>query len=166
MGTWLTSRQFTECLASWNERVKNRWDVFLGYCSKADETAGRIKSQLMQLCPGIRVLDWHKDFIQGDTIIQQIKNAAQVCTGAVFLFTGDDHINKTDSFSQLVPRDNVLFEAGYFIHAKGRKRVLIIVEQDTKVLADLGGIIYAALENRNNIAPILPNLQRFVEENL
>ena len=116
--------------------------------------------------PGIKVLDWHENFIQGDTIIRQIKTAAEICTGAIFLFTGDDNIDQANSPDQPVPRDNVLFEAGYFIHAKGKKRVLIIVEKDTKVLADLGGIIYASLENRNNTTPIKPNLQRFINENL
>jgi len=166
MGTWLRSRQFTECLLSWNERIKNRWDVFLGYCSKAKEIAAKIKAQLIEQFPNIKVLDWQKDFIQGDTIIRQIKTAAEICTGAIFLFTGDDIMDQINSPDQLVPRDNVLFEAGYFIHAKGKKRVLIIVEKDTKVLADLGGIIYASLENRNNIAPLKPNLQRFIDENL
>ena len=61
-----------------------------------------------------------------------------------------------------VPRDNVVFEAGYFIHAKGKDRVLVVREEGAKMPADLGGDIYALLPDRNHIGPILDGLRRFV----
>ena len=39
-----------------------------------------------------------------------------------------------------VPRDNVIFEAGYFIGLKGKRNVLIIRESGSKMPVDLGGI--------------------------
>ena len=79
----------------------------------------------------------------------------------LFLFTKDD---KLDNGSELAaPRDNVVFEAGFFAHAKGRQRVLIIRETGAKMPADLGGNIYATLSDRSNIGPLESRLRRFIE---
>ena len=61
------------------------------------------------------------------------------------------------------PRDNVVFEAGYFIGVKGKRNVLIIRESGSKMPADLGGDIYAALPDRTTIAPIERPVKAFVE---
>ena len=53
-----------------------------------------------------------------------------------------------------VPRDNVVFEAGYFTSAKGKDHVLIIRETGAKMPADLGGDIFASLQDKSKIAPI------------
>jgi predicted nucleotide-binding protein len=47
-----------------------------------------------------------------------------------------------------VPRDSVVFEAGYFIGLKGKRNVLIIRESGFKLPADLGGDIYALLSDK------------------
>jgi predicted nucleotide-binding protein len=62
-----------------------------------------------------------------------------------------------------VPRDSVVFEAGYFSVLKGKSRVLIVLESGAKMPADLGGDIYASLEDKEHIDPIKPVLQRFLE---
>ena len=59
-----------------------------------------------------------------------------------------------------MPRDNVVFEAGYFIAAKGKDRVLVVHEDGAKMPADLGGDIYASLPDRDHIGPILDSLRR------
>lgn len=62
----------------------------------------------------------------------------------IFLFTKDNPLVGIDE-NQASPRDNVVFEAGYFMHAKGKERTLIIREEGTKMPADLGGnIIYCS----------------------
>ncbi len=45
------------------------------------------------------------------------------------------------------PRDNVVFQAGYFASVKGDDRILIIKESSAKMPADLGGKIYVPMEN-------------------
>jgi len=65
-----------------------------------------------------------------------------------------------------VPRDNVVFEAGYFAAAKGRDRVLIIKEEGAKMPADLGGNIYLTLSQRDDIRPIETAIREFVERRL
>jgi predicted nucleotide-binding protein len=57
---------------------------------------------------------------------QELSSASLVVTGA--------------PENRAVPRDNVLFEAGYFIQAKGKDRVLIVREAGAKMPADLGGM--------------------------
>ena len=61
------------------------------------------------------------------------------------------------------PRDNVVFEAGYFIGVKGKRNVLIIRESGSKMPADLGGDIYAPLPDRASIAPIERTIEAFVK---
>jgi predicted nucleotide-binding protein len=82
----------------------------------------------------------------------------------VFLFTRDDVLGIQSE--QAAPRDNVVFEAGYFAAVKGKQRVLIIREKGSKMPADLGGDIYVPLEDRSNIGSIAEHLRRFVEFSL
>ena len=62
-----------------------------------------------------------------------------------------------------MPRDNVVFEAGYFSALKGKAKVLIVRESGAKMPADLGGDIYAALSDKEDIEPIKPVLRKFME---
>ncbi len=62
-----------------------------------------------------------------------------------------------------MPRDNVVFEAGYFSALKGKAKVLIVRESGAKMPADLGGDIYAALANKEHIEPIKPVLRKFMD---
>jgi predicted nucleotide-binding protein len=61
-----------------------------------------------------------------------------------------------------VPRDNVVFEAGYFIGLKGKHNVLIVREAGSKMPADLGGDIYASLPDKADIRPIERTLPGFM----
>jgi hypothetical protein len=157
---WLETRDFTTPFSVWQRELANRRDVFLGYCGASSATAKAIKRFLCE--QGVTVLDWQTDFPPGQNILQQIGRAAERCSAGIFLFTRDDElaaagVGKDDA----VPRDNVVFEAGYFIHAKGKDRVLVVREEGAKMPADLGGDIYAALPDRNHIGPILDSLRRF-----
>ena len=142
--------------------MEERRDVFFGYCSDARSTALGILRFLNSL--NISVLDWEIDFTGGVSILQQIERAAQ-CSLGVFLFTKDDQISgSTDMVA--APRDNVVFETGYFTSAKGKDRVLIIREAGAKLPADLGGDIYLHLQNRNETATIETRLRKFIEDRL
>lgn len=84
------------------------------------------------------------------------------CSAGIFLFTKDDAISGDGAKDRAVPRDNVVFEAGYFAALKGKSRALIVREIGTQMPADLGGDIYASLDKKENIEPIYPVLERFV----
>jgi predicted nucleotide-binding protein len=103
------------------------------------------------------------DFLAGPTIYEQIEAAARVCACGLFLFTKDDPL---EGKAGAAPRDNVVFEAGFFFRAYGRERVAVICEEGAKMPADLGGNVYIDLKDRANIASIHWQLQRFLQNAL
>jgi predicted nucleotide-binding protein len=131
----------------WLKLVRTRHDVFLGYCSKANKLAEDFKTYLEG--EGLRVLDWATAFRPGRTIMEEVQRAAAVCRCGLFLFTADDPVEGSQTVTA-IPRDNVLLEAGYFMSAAGTSRTLIVREAGAKMPADLGGIIYLSIENRDS----------------
>jgi hypothetical protein len=157
---WLHTDEFRVPFGYWERQLKARRDVFLGYSSKSEESAKAVKEFL--LTEGATVLDWKTDFIAGRTILDQIERAAARCRGGIFLFTRDDDLARPATTDTAVPRDNVVFEAGYFVGVKGKRSVLIIREAGSKMPADLGGDIYAFLKNKSDTTPIRRTLQSFL----
>lgn len=163
---WLDSDAFALRFNVWLDQVTERYDLFLGYCSKSERTARAVRRFLEDKLE-LRVLDWQTDFSAGSSILEEIVRAARICTGGLFLFTKDDKFpEKRSKPGGAAPRDNVVFEAGYFAGARGRDRVLIILEKGAKLPADLGGSIYLPLDSRSNIKPILPAIRSFVDRRL
>jgi hypothetical protein len=158
--TWLKEETFRHRFTLWLDQLKERRDVFLGYCSKARDTANAINLFLTKF--GVSVLDW-ADFSAGGNILDEIERACSVSSAGIFLFTQDDFLEEAHG-DRAAPRDNVVFEAGYFTQSKGRERVLIIREQGAKMPADVGGNIYLPLMNRKDISSIETQLRSFVEK--
>jgi predicted nucleotide-binding protein len=136
--------------------------VFLGSCSKAHDLASAIRWYVESL--GFKVIYWKSDFEPGQVILDEIRAASFSCKYAMFLLTPDDQIAGDDP--TWVPRDNVVFEAGYFINALGKERTLIIVQEGTKVLADYGGHISIPLSKKADVSSIAPDLRRFLSSDL
>jgi Predicted nucleotide-binding protein containing TIR-like domain len=157
---WLHTGEFRVPFEYWKTQLKERSDVFLGYSSKSQTTAAAIAQYVRSL--GATVLDWQTDFLPGGSILEQIQQAAAKCTGGIFLFTADDDLADQGQKDLAVPRDNVVFEAGYFIGVRGKRNVLIIREAGSKMPADLGGDIYGSLANKSDIAPIERTLKNFL----
>jgi predicted nucleotide-binding protein len=81
----------------------------------------------------------------------------------VFLFTQDDKLTGDSLMTaKAVPRDNVVFEAGYFTSIKDRHNVLVILESGAKMPADLGGKVYASLKDRSSIRSVEQDIRKFV----
>jgi CAP12/Pycsar effector protein, TIR domain len=157
---WVSTDRYQTAFRLFKNKIDERRDIFLGYCSSSQGTAEIIKNFFeRQLLAS--VLDWQTDFLEGRTIIEEIEEAAKRTSGGVFLFTRDDVL--AGETQQGAPRDNVVFEAGFFAQSKGRERVLIIREDGAKMPADLGGSIYATLTDRANIDPLKQRMQRFLE---
>jgi hypothetical protein len=160
---WLSSDTFQHRFANWTESLKERRDVFLGYSGQAKNTAQAIHLYLKKL--DLSVLDWSTDFFAGGTILEEVERAAHLCTCGIFLFTKDDLLESPIA-DRAAPRDNVVFEAGYFIARKGKERVVIIREEGAKMPADIGGNIYLYLPDRNDTARIETQLQEFLKRRL
>jgi hypothetical protein len=161
---WLESATFTHRFGIWKRDVTERKDVFLGYCNKARAVAQEIYIFLTNNLQ-LTVHDWAMDFYSGGTILEEIERAERLCTCGLFLFTADDPI-EGPTLERAAPRDNVIFEAGYFLNAKGKERTLIILEDGTKMPADLGGNIYLRLGNDRNVALLHEQLRKFFRDRL
>lgn len=159
---WLRSKGFKVPFKYWTDALATRRDIFLGYCSSSSSAAKKVKAHLTKALK-LSVLDWAIDFDPARTIFQQIEEAAMRCGAGIFLFTKDDDLVTKASKARSVPRDNVVFEAGYFSAAKRKDRVLIVLEAGAKMPADLGGDIYANLPSQANIDSIKPVLKKFAE---
>ncbi|HLJ90321.1 MAG TPA: TIR domain-containing protein [Candidatus Angelobacter sp.] len=155
---WLDSPSFAYEFDKWLDQVRSHRHVFLGYSTQASEIGAQINNFLTQKV-GLSVFDWH-DFRPGDTVWDSIERAERLTQCGVFLFMADD---KLAGSGVVAPRDNVVYEAGYFAGAKGRTRSIIVREPNAKVPSDLGGILYLALENRASISSIETRLREHVE---
>jgi hypothetical protein len=158
--TWLGSQEFNVTFGYWRRALERRRDVFLGYSGASAPTAALLR-EFLEKDIGATVLDWQRDFKPGRSILEEIEEARIRCALGMFLFTKDDVLGAAGSVTQAAPRDNVVFEAGYFVSAKGKERVLIVREKDAKMPADLGGDIYASLEDRSNLEPVQEIVRRF-----
>lgn len=161
---WVENPKFKKQFQLWVNKVRSKPRVFLGYCSKAKATADALTLYLEHTLR-VSVRNYALDFIAGGTILDEIEKSARECTCGIFLFTNDDPLEGTNLL-QAAPRDNVVFEAGFFMNAKGRERILIIREDGAKMPADVGGGIYLPLKDRNDISPIQLQLSKFLEDRL
>ena len=78
----------------------------------------------------------------GATIIEKFEKYSDV-KAAICLFTEDD-LGKAKTEDELKDRarQNVVFEAGYFIGKLGRKNVVILANRDIEMPSDLSGVVY------------------------
>lgn len=159
---WVDDADFTKRFNSWLRELGARKDVFLGYCSKSAGTAAQI--QLLLEKQKASVLNWAMDFRAGGSILSEIENARAACSCGVFLFSEDDPLEGTPGGA--APRDNVVFEAGYFMSSKGPDRCLIIRHGEAKMPADVGGAIYVHLAKTADVSSIEGRLNDFLARNL
>lgn len=155
---WLNTPDFLKPFDRWTQDVEDHCDVFLGYCSKSQATAAQIQLHLEK--SGATVLNWALDFRLGTSILNEIEAARSRCSSGVFLFTEDDPLEGPEGGA--APRDNVVFEAGYFVSSKGAERCLIVREGTAKMPADLGGAIYVQLRKGDPVETIASRLADFV----
>jgi hypothetical protein len=159
--SWLETREFQVPFKYWKEELSKRRDVFLGYSDTSEGIANDVKRFLEENI-GASVLDRETHFARGRSL-QGIEEAATHCSAGLFLFTKDDELTDDASTYKAVSRDNIVFEAGYFISKKGKDHVLIVRESGTKKPADPDDYIYAALQDRSNIVSIQDRVRGFVE---
>ena len=105
---------------------------------------GEIKESVARLIEkqGIEAVILSEKTNRGKTIIEKLEKHSNV-SGAVCLFTSDDlGKEKTELRSKPRARQNVVFEAGYFMGKLGRDHVVIIADEKVEMPSDLRGILY------------------------
>lgn len=79
----------------------------------------------------------------GSTIIEKIERNSDVMA-AICLFTEDDYGRaREEENMNMRARQNVVFEAGYFIGKLGRQNVILIANEDIELPSDLNGFLYS-----------------------
>lgn len=97
---------------------------------------------------GLEAIILHEQVNQGKTIMEKVESYGNSVSAAIILFTADDE-GKAVSENMLNSRarQNVVFEAGYFIGLLGRDRIIPLVKDGSIELpSDLKGVVY---ENDN-----------------
>ena len=158
-GQWREEGLFRNSWNKWADDIRARPHVFLGFCGKARPVANEIALWLQS--EGLKVRSYAFDFQPGRTILDEIERARRDCQVGIFLFTKDDPMD-SDGGDSAAPRDNVVFEAGYFMAARGAERTLIIREAGARMPADLGGSIYVPFSDRTRLGEIHTQVRSFL----
>ena len=93
-----------------------------------------------------KVIILHEQANKSQTIIEKFEANSDV-DFAVCLYTADDlgKTNKKDSILKPRARQNVIFEAGYFMGKIGRENVIILKDEEVEKPSDNNGIVYISL---------------------
>jgi len=87
----------------------------------------------------------------GKTIIEKFEKNVTNIGFAVILLTNDDNGKaRTEIDFRARPRQNVIFEMGYFIGKLGRDRVFLLLEEGVEKPGDLDGIVYTILDSHDS----------------
>lgn len=105
-----------------------------------------LKTKLSRLVEqqGIKPIILHEQDNLGKTIIEKIEHYGNSVGAAIVIFTPDD-TGKSNNESEYKnrARQNVVFEAGYFLGYLGRDRIIPIVSDNSIELpGDLQGVVY------------------------
>lgn len=160
--SWTIHDDFLGPLKKWSDEIQNHRDVFFGYCSKSATLAAQIRVLIEGA--GATVHSWEVDFRAGESILEEIADANSRCSCGLFLFSEDDQYGNTPDV--VAPRDNVVFEAGYFMSTRGHDRCLIIRHGNAKMPADLGGTIYLQLHRGISASTIESRLHQYLHAQL
>lgn len=84
---------------------------------------------------------------RGKTIIEKFEEHSDV-GAAICLFTGDDYGRTRDAEEDILrARQNVVFEAGYFMGKLGRENVIIVADKNLELPSDMQGVVYTDAGN-------------------
>jgi hypothetical protein len=163
---WIKDNDYlNDTFNAWKDAVDKRHQVFVGYSGGAKEIATPVIKFLRE-CLNLKVKEYKSNFKPASDILEEIDVASLESQCAIFLFTKDDMILGKGSERGAAPRDNVIFEAGYFIKTLGYERVRIIKEKGTKMPTDLGGKTYLSFENREDLSGIFEGIEKFLSYSL
>lgn len=92
----------------------------------------------------IKAIILHEQPNQGATIIEKFEKNSYV-GAAICLFTADDTGKaKEEDVEEDRARQNVVFEAGFFMGSLGRDRVIILADKSVELPSDLKGVVYTS----------------------
>lgn len=155
----IEDNNFAKIAITLENQLNEKISCFIGYCGKSKGTALIVKEHINYHLPNIKVFDWNWDFITGNILLSEIDRICNKSDLAIFLITKDDLIFNNDS-NISAPRDNVVFEVGYFSARLGFNKTILLVEQGTKIPSDWGGILYFSFTSIESIPGIILGISR------
>jgi O-acetyl-ADP-ribose deacetylase (regulator of RNase III) len=121
------------------ETPKPNLKAFVGSSS---ESRGIAEAILRNFERKVEITCWYHDFFEpNSSVLEDLVAKASHFDFGIFIFAPDDVVQIRKESSASV-RDNVLFEAGFFIGRLGTRRVFIVTDedsQDMRVATDLSG---------------------------
>lgn len=122
---------------NWVEKKHDKVFIVHGHDNALKQEVARIIEK-----QGLEAVILSEQANGGKTIIEKIEENSDV-GAAICLFTGDDYGRAKDATSEnLRARQNVVFEAGYFMGKLGRGNVILIASPDIEIPSDLQGVVY------------------------
>lgn len=126
-----------------NITVNNKVFIVHGHDGELKEKVARRLEQ-----QGIEAIILSEQANRGRTIIEKIEAYSDVHV-AIALFTQDDigAVKEEKGNEKYRARQNVVFEAGYFMGYLGRENVIMIAEENLEIPGDLSGMVYTTKDN-------------------
>jgi predicted nucleotide-binding protein len=167
---WGQSIAQSEYVTSCHEDIKTAIAIFKVYLEEAKEEStnvihnqpmnyskvfivhghdGELKESVARVIEkqGIEAIILSEHSNQGRTVIEKFENYSDV-GGTICLFTADDFGRAKDSENDSCrARQNVVFEAGYFMGKLGRDHVAILADKGVEIPSDLAGVVYTDTNN-------------------
>lgn len=115
-----------------------------------DEARKEAVARLMEDATTRSIVILHEQPDMGRTVIEKLEAVAPDAAFAVALLTADDvgGLRTEEVPPALEPRarQNVIFEAGYFMRALGRGRVALLYDEGIAAPSDMGGMLYTPID--------------------
>ena len=132
--------------------MNSKKTIFFNNCFLVHGRNNRVKNEVARFIENDlkkEVIILHEKPSRSKTIIEKIESHSNV-DFAVCLYTADDvgSINEDNPKLMKRARQNVVFEAGYFIGKLGRENVIILIDCEIEKPSDNDGIIYIFLEGQ------------------
>lgn len=126
-----------------NKTPNNKVFIVHGHDGELKEKVARRLEQ-----QGIEAIILSEKANRGRTIIEKIEAYSDVHV-AIALFTQDDFgVAKEEKGNEKYrARQNVVFEAGYFMGYLGRENTIIVVDENVEIPGDLSGMVYTTKDN-------------------
>jgi hypothetical protein len=106
----------------------------------------------LRKCDDLRCRMWDEGtFVFGAATLESLEEAANDVDVAILCLTPDDELVVSGEQRTLTPRDNVIFELGFFMGALGRDRAIAFHQDlgELRTLTDLSGIERAIFRRRD-----------------